>query len=77
MTKKEINEIKKLYKKDGDYITRICGCYVGNEKEIITTFQKAFYSLEEQETYKYYEIFKINYSRISRSSSYYHFWFFF
>ena len=58
MTKKEINEIKKLYKKDKDYITRICGCYVGNEKEIITTFQESFYSLQEEETYKYYEIFK-------------------
>lgn len=58
MTKKEISELKKLYKKDGGCITRICGCYVGNEKEKITTFKEAFYSLQEEDSYKYYEIFK-------------------
>ena len=58
MTKKEISELKKQYKKDGAAITRICGCYVGNEKEKITTFREAFYSLQEEDTYKYYEIFK-------------------
>ncbi len=58
MTKKEIAELKKLYNKDTGCITRICGCYVGNEKDIITTFKEAFYSLSEEDTYKYYEIFK-------------------
>lgn len=58
MTKKEISELKKQYKKDGGCITRICGCYVGSEKEKITCFKEAFYSLEEEDTYKYYEIFK-------------------
>ena len=58
MTKKEIAELKKLYNKDKGCITRICGCYVGNEKEIIACFREAFYSLQEEDTYKYYEIFK-------------------
>ena len=58
MTKKEISELKKLYNKDGGCITRICGCYVGGEKDKITTFKEAFYSLQEEDTYKYYEIFK-------------------
>lgn len=58
MTKKEIAELKKLYNKDTGCITRICGCYVGGEKDIITTFKEAFYSLSEEDTYKYYEIFK-------------------
>lgn len=58
MTKKEIAELKKLYKKDGGCITRICGCYVGNEKEKITTFREAFFSLQEEDELKYYEIFK-------------------
>lgn len=58
MTKKEISELKKLYKKDGGCITRICGCYVGNEKDKITTFKEAFYSLQEEDTHKYYEIFR-------------------
>ncbi len=58
MTKKEISELKKLYNKDGGCITRICGCYVGDEKDKITTFREAFYSLQEEDAYKYYEIFK-------------------
>lgn len=58
MTKKEISELKKLFKKDGGCITRICGCYVGSEKDKITTFREAFYSLQEEDTFKYYEIFK-------------------
>lgn len=58
MTKKEISELKKQYQKDGGCITRICGCYVGGEKEKITSFREAFYALQEEDTYKYYEIFK-------------------
>lgn len=58
MTKKEISELKKLYQKDTGCITRIAGCYVNGEKEPITTFKDAFYSLPEEETFKYYEIFR-------------------
>jgi hypothetical protein len=58
MTKKEVAELKKLYKKEGDCITRISGCYVGNEQEKIATFQDAFYSLPEEDTFKYYDVFK-------------------
>lgn len=58
MTKKEIAELKKLFKKDDGCITRICGCYVGGEKEKIATFQEAFFSLQEEDAFKYYEIFK-------------------
>ncbi len=32
MIKKEINEIKKLYKLEDCSIARICGCYVDGEK---------------------------------------------
>lgn len=58
MTKKEISELKKQYQKDGGCITRICGCYVGAEKEKIMSFREAFYSLPEEDAFKYYEIFK-------------------
>lgn len=58
MTKKEVAEIKKLFSKDSGCITRISGCYVGGEKEKITTFREAFYSLAEEDVFKYYEIFK-------------------
>ena len=58
MTKKEVAEIKKLFSKDSGCIARISGCYVGGEKEKITTFREAFYSLAEEDVFKYYEIFK-------------------
>lgn len=58
MTKKEIAELKKLYHKERSCITRICGCYVGAEKEKITSFREAFYALEEEAAFKYFEIFK-------------------
>ena len=58
MTKKEICELKKVYNKDNGCITRICGCYVGGEKDKVATFREAFYSLQEEDVYKYNEIFK-------------------
>lgn len=58
MTKKEIGELRKLYKKEGAVITRMCGCYVGDEKEKIAAFQESFHALQEEDTYKYYDIFK-------------------
>ncbi len=58
MTKKEINEIKKLYKPEKSSVIRICGCYVDAEKTKVSTFKDAFMSLPEEETFKYYEIFK-------------------
>lgn len=58
MNKREIAEIKKQFKKDNNAITRICGCYVDAEKQIKTTLKDAFFSLTEEEIFKYYEIFK-------------------
>lgn len=58
MNKREIAELKKQFKKDGNAITRICGCYVDAEKQIKTTLKEAFFALSEEEIFKYYEIFK-------------------
>lgn len=58
MTKQEINELRRLYDEEHHCITRICGCYVGSEKDKITTFREAFYSLPEEDSLKYYELFK-------------------
>lgn len=58
MNKKEISEIKKLFKPDSAVITRICGCYVDGEKQIKCKTKEAFNSLSEEEAFKYYEIFK-------------------
>lgn len=58
MNKKEIAEIKKLLNPTRQTISRICGCYVSAEKEKIMTFSKSFGLLEEEEIFKYLDIFK-------------------
>ncbi len=58
MIKKEINEIKGLYKLEECSIARICGCYVDGEKNKITKINKRFLNLPEEEQHKYFEIFK-------------------
>ena len=58
MNKKEIAEIKKLFKKDDNGITRICGCYVDAEKNKRLELREAFYSLPEEEMFKYVDIFR-------------------
>jgi hypothetical protein len=57
MTKKEISEIKKLLNREETSITKIRGCYVGAEKEIITELSDTFLCLPEEETFRYFEIF--------------------
>lgn len=58
MNKKEIAEIKKLLLPTKQTISRIAGCYVSAEKEKITTFSQSFQLLEEEEVFKYLEIFR-------------------
>ncbi len=58
MNKKEIAEIKKLLLPTRQTISRIAGCYVSAEKEKITTFAQSFSMLEEEEIFKYLEIFR-------------------
>lgn len=58
MNKTEIAEIKKIFKKDDNGITRICGCYVDAEKKKRLELKEAFYSLPEEEMFKYVEIFR-------------------
>lgn len=58
MNKTEIAEIKKIFKKDDNGITRICGCYVDAKKNKRLELKEAFYSLPEEEMFKYVEIFR-------------------
>lgn len=58
MNKTEIAEIKKIFKKDDNGITRICGCYVDAEKNKRFELKEAFYSLPDEEMFKYVEIFR-------------------
>ncbi|MCI8637827.1 MAG: DUF4317 domain-containing protein [Coprococcus sp.] len=58
MNKKEVAEIKKQFTPANCAATRICGCYVGAEKEKKTEFKEAFLSLPEEEMFKYFDIFR-------------------
>lgn len=58
MNKKEITEIKKQFTPENCSITRICGCYVDGEKNKKTELKEAFLSLSEEETFKYFDIFR-------------------
>lgn len=58
MHKKEVLEIRKQYKPEECSITRICGCYVNGNKEIVAQSRDAFLSLPDEEIFKYLTIFK-------------------
>ena len=58
LNRKEINEIKKRFKKESCTFTRICGCYVNGEHAQVTQFGKTFLNLDEEELFKYLDIAK-------------------
>ncbi len=58
MTKKDILELKRRMKKEGCTFTRLRGCYVDHEKNIVLQFNETFLNLEEEEFFKYMEIAK-------------------
>ncbi len=58
MHKKEVLEIRKQYKPEECSITRICGCYVNGNKEVVAQSKDAFLSLPDEEIFKYLTIFK-------------------
>lgn len=58
MINSEISEIKKQFKHENCAITKVSGCYVDGEKTIKTKFTESFLCLPEEETFKYFEIFK-------------------
>ena len=58
MKKKDILELKRRLKKDHCTFTRLCGCYVNSEKNIILDLKETFLNLQEDEFYKYLEIAK-------------------
>lgn len=58
MKKKDILELKKRFKKDDCTFTKMCGCYVNGEKNIILKFNETFLNIDEDEFFKYLEIAK-------------------
>lgn len=58
MNKREILELKKRFKKDDTTVSRVCGCYVDGEKNIVSTFNENFLALTEEDFFKYLDILK-------------------
>lgn len=58
MNKKDVLELTRRFKKDGCTFTRLCGCYVSAQKEIILRINENFLNLDDDEFYKYLEIAK-------------------
>lgn len=58
MIKAEIAEIKRLFSKDSNVITKIAGSYVDAQKEIKLQWKSPFYSLPEEEGFKYEDILR-------------------
>lgn len=58
MNKKEVLEIRRQFTPENCAITRICGCYVDHEKEKKAEIKKAFLSMPDEETFKYFDIFR-------------------
>ncbi len=56
MNKKEVNEIKRRFKKDSCNFDKMVGCYVDGEKNIVLTFKETFLNLDDEEFHKYLEI---------------------
>lgn len=56
MNKKEINEIKRRFKKDSCNFDKMVGCYVDGNKEMVLTFKETFLNLDDEEFHKYLEI---------------------
>ena len=58
MNNKEVLEIRKQFKPDNCTISKICGCYVDGEKNILLKFREAFGSLSDEECFKNLDNFK-------------------
>lgn len=56
MKKKDISELKRRLKKDECTFTRMCGCYVDGQKNIVLNIKETFLNLQEAEFFKYLEI---------------------
>ena len=58
MDKKAIAEIRKLMTMNNCRIDKIRGCYVDENREIVTELKETFLALEESTVEKYCEIFR-------------------
>lgn len=58
MKKKDVLELKRRLTKNDCTFSRICGCYVDVDGNIVTTFGETFLNLPDEEFYKYLDIAK-------------------
>lgn len=58
MDKKSINELRRRLKKDYCSFTKMCGCYIDDQKNKVTNLDEIFLNLEDEEYFKYLEIAK-------------------
>ena len=58
MNIKGIGEIRRRVRRDRSNMTAIYGCYVNDNKEIISTFRKSTATLSENEAEKYFSLLK-------------------
>ena len=49
MNEKELAELRRRYRKDKSNITRVCGCFVNEKKEIISEFDQGLGLMPEEE----------------------------
>nr|DAV48381.1 MAG TPA: protein of unknown function (DUF4317) [Caudoviricetes sp.] len=58
MKKKDVLELKRRLTKNDCTFSRICGCYVDGDGNIVTMFGETFLNLPDEEFYKYLDIAK-------------------
>ena len=58
MNEKEISELRRRLRPEKNAITRIRGCYVNGEREIISSFSQSFALMPEDEADKFLGIFR-------------------
>ena len=58
MDRKGISEVRKLFDKNNCRVDRMYGCYVNEKKERVAELKDSFYSLADEELFKYCELFK-------------------
>ena len=58
MTKKDVLEIRHQFAPYTCSISKICGCYVDGDNKKVATIKEQFLTMPEEETFKYFEIFK-------------------
>ena len=56
MNKRDVLEIKKRLSKKNCTFTKMSGCYVNSNKEMVLTFQQDFRDLKEEEYFKYLDL---------------------